>query len=108
MLSPLATIIICKSLLSVRSKAESSPLLQIGDGTLKIPSAGALIMNYFMTRRVTGYVLAAACVFSPLALLAQQRPPTTWDYCMEAPAPDPGVRKVYRVNGHVQQKERPL
>ena len=47
-------------------------------------------MNDRMTRRFMSYMLAAACLISPLASHSQQRPPTTWDYCTAFPVPDPG------------------
>jgi tetratricopeptide (TPR) repeat protein len=47
-------------------------------------------MNFLKNHRVTGYVLAAASVFLPLASITQQKPQNTSNYGMEAPAPDPG------------------
>jgi len=63
-------------------------------------------MNYFTTRQVTGYALAAACVFSPLTSHCQQKPPTTWDYCMQAPDPDPGSSpEVERAEAALQLRD---
>jgi tetratricopeptide (TPR) repeat protein len=63
-------------------------------------------MNYLITRRFIGYVLAAACLSSPLASHSQQRPPTTWDYCMELPAPDPGSwPEVQRAEAALQGRD---
>jgi tetratricopeptide (TPR) repeat protein len=59
-------------------------------------------MNDLMTRRFMGYVLAAACVISPVASHSQQRAANTWDYCTELPAPDPGS------SPEVQQAEAAL
>ena len=63
-------------------------------------------MNYLMTRRFMGYVLAAACLFSPLASQYQLRPPNIWDYCMEAPTPDPGSSpEVEQAEAALQRKD---
>ena len=47
-------------------------------------------MNDLMTRRFMGYVLAAASLFSPLALHSQQRPPTTLGLLHGSPRAGPG------------------
>jgi tetratricopeptide (TPR) repeat protein len=49
----------------------------------------AVMMNNLTTCRFMGYLLAAACLFSPLASHSQKWPPPRRDYCNEFPAPDP-------------------